>query len=237
MIPATRLIYEVTKKLDRLNSHRLKAARIEDKCSALSEAQRFLFKDRVSHFEENNRYRQELRLFEKKEVRFERLSITPDYTTFKIPDDFYRDLRMRVVASKEPCGKKYITVTKFETDDLNRGVYDNTFWKASYEWEIVAGDEGGGMIYIYNSTAFNVDDLIVDYIFPPDDIHCPSLTGGSYQDADGKIQTKDSGWAWDQTYDEGVNLAVLYLTRDFGDANDFTIQSQTISQNETFRKL
>jgi hypothetical protein len=236
-VAATKLIYEVKRKLNRLDSDKIQAVEIEDICSALTEAELFIFKDRARKAEVDSRYRKEINQFELKERRLTIKNFDDKLTKAELPADYYKILNTKVKASKRGCSSKIIPVIIFQSNDLNRGRQD-PYWKSSFEWEHAIGDEAEGCMFVYQDCAFVVDEVIVDYIKYPPEIHAPSMTTkGSYVDWNGKLQTQDQGWVWEATADIGVNLAVYLLSRDLGDSQDMALQMNNIINTENFSKI
>ncbi|HQU94673.1 MAG TPA: hypothetical protein PLO39_00910 [Saprospiraceae bacterium] len=237
MTEAKSLIYSLNRKIDRLNTENKRHLKIVDLCSALTEAQYYLLKDRIQHIEKDKRNRYELRQLEIKEHR-EDVVVSNKVSTIRIPDNLYRDLGIRIIASKRGCGKKEIPLTKMETQDTGKSL-DNPFWKSSFGWEQVFGDVAGGYLYIYNGTDFKVEGAIIDYIRGPGEIHCPSLVRSpeEYVDWNGVRQVADTAWELDDLVKEGINLAAMMLTRDLGDYKEFQLQLSNNIQTEQINKL
>lgn len=231
MISGTALIFRLNRKIDRLNTENKKAMKIVDMCNALTESQYFLVKKMVRDMEKDKELRHMLAPLEVKEALIP-VTTSGKVSKIKFPDHLYRDGDIRIVAVKRGCGKKEITLTKIETGDKGKSL-TNPYWKSSYGWEQVFGDEGGDYLYVYNGTDFKVEGMIIDYIRKPDDIHVPSLVIAPevYMDWNGEIQTVDTGWLIEDLSGEGINMAAALLTRDIGDPNDF--QLQVASNNQT----
>lgn len=224
MVKATALIHSLQRKLDRLNSEKMRDIGMVDMCSALTEAQYFLLKDRVQKIEMDKRYGHELRELE---VREKSLTVKKkgEISIATLPSDYYRSLNIVVLAEKKDCGKKEIPLTIMRSKEYPSGM-NSSYWASSYAWEQVFGDYSDRGLDIFNGKDFSVSKVKMDYIRKPKEIHCPSLVKGdfSYIDWNGKTQTTDSGWELDQLVGEGINLAALMLTRDIGDSNDFRLQ-------------
>ncbi len=232
MIEAKALIYRLQRKVDRLNTEHKKAVDIVAACNALTESQYFLFKKAVKDFEINKDMKYILDPVEVKEKRVA-VSKSDRISEFKLPKDLYRDTGIRIVVTKRGCGRKEIPLTPLETDDVGKSL-NNPFWKTSYAWEQIFGDQANGVLYVYNGVDCKVEEMIIDYIKKVDDIHCPSLVVKPeiYVDWNGKTQTKDQGWILDDLVGEGINRAALMLTSDLGDPGDFQLKSANNTQTE-----
>lgn len=237
MVEARACIYRLNRKIDRLNTESILWTKIVNMCSALTEAQKFLIKDRVQQAEMDKKSRHELLPLEVKGV-FMPITGGTTESIIAFPDDYYRDLAIRIVATKRGCGKKEIALTKMESADKNKSL-TSPFWKSSYSWEQVFGDESSDGLHVYNGTDFKVTGMIIDYYKKAPEIHCPSqvIAPDEYIDWNGIKHTQDSGWILDELVDEGINLAALMLTRDVGDMRDFQLQLSNNIQTEQTSKL
>lgn len=226
MIDAVSLIFALDDKVDRLNTQYKQHVTLVSKCRALTEVQNILLRKYARVYETDKENRNLLRHIEVKDhqMKTKKSGLT---SKIEFPPDYYRDLGIRIVAVKRDCGTKQIGLTKMETGDRGRA-FNNPFWKSSYAWEQVFGDEAKDGFYIDNGDDFKVEGMIIDYLVKPPDIHCPSLVKApdEYIDWNGKKQTKDVGWTLEDLVEEGINRAALVLTRNIGDAADFDLQTR-----------
>ncbi len=227
MIPAKRLVLEFDRRFDRFASEYKKNLRIEDKMSLLNEAQDKIFENRVSVAEINSEVRNDLRVFEVKEAKLTKIGDKKDFSVFALPSDFYHRLRIKAVATKKDCGSKEIPITIFQTDDLNQALKDD-FWKPSYEWELILGDEGDQGVYVWHNGEFSIGSVIIDYYRKPQRLECAFLSKtGSYKNFDDVEINYDSDCEFDtMIWHSIVDLAVLIARADIGDVRDFKIQSE-----------
>lgn len=230
MIPAKRLIIEFDRRFDRFASEYKKNLRLEDKISVLNEAHEKIFENRVSIAEVNSELRNDLRNFEMKDISLQKIRVSKDYTVFSFPKDYYKMLRIKCIAEKKSCGKKEIPVIIFQADDLEEALKDD-FWKPSFEWETVLGDEGSEGIYLWHQETFSITNCIIDYYRKIKDIQCASLSkDGFYRDFNDNLINYDQGCEMDSTYlwQTVVDLAVLIARADIGDDRDFKIQNEKL---------
>lgn len=220
MIPSVRLIYEFDRRYDRIKTEFNKVLRIEDKLSILNESQTLLFKGRASLSEKNSEFRNDLRYLEDKEVELE-FSNKGSYSIAKLPKDFYKILRKRLIASNETCGQKELTLVTMDTNDLNFA-RKNPFFKSSYEWEHCLCDEGSEGLYLFHDNEFKINKVIIDYYRRPLEIHCPSLSAKKeYVSWNGELIKKDQGAELEDNLEEIVNIAILIARADLGDIQDY----------------
>lgn len=236
MISAKSLVYRIHRKIDRLDSEKKKAIRTVDICSALTEAQNYLLKDRVQKYEIDTRNRYEISELEVKGKKI-LASLKDGSYVADLPIDIYRDLGMRVIAFKDGCGEKIIPLTKINSGSYQKSI-TNPFWSSSFAWEQAFGDEANGKMHVY-SDDFEVKSIIVDYIRKPNEIHCPSLVDApaQYVDWNGIVQVEDSGWELDQLVDEGVNIAAMILSGDIGDYNEFRLKYEGAMRTEEMKMI
>ena len=231
MATARKLLYDFDREFARFNTASSKVLSIVDKFAILNKAQKILFEDRAKKAELNAHIREELRPFEIKETKLGFKRSGEKYDVYKEPEDMFKPLRRRVIATKESCGTKEIPITVFQTDDIDRG-RNNPFWKSDFRWEQVIGDEGADGFFVWHEDDFEIDEVVIDYYRWPKEIHGPSLKKPQerYMDWNGKIQTEDQGSEMDQVFSDIriVNLAVLIARATTSDFNDYQIKQREI---------
>lgn len=230
-IKSSRLIYEFDRRFDRFQGEQKPAIRLEDKMSLLNEALHIFFENRVKLAEINSKVRDELRPLEEK-GRLLKVKNSKDVSVAEIPKDSFRVLRAEALISRTGCDDKTVPVIKMSTDDLTRA-RKNAFWKSSFEWEHILGDEGKDGLYLYHDGEFSVKHVLVDYYRRPAELHAPSMSSKKeYVDWNGVTRKKDSDLELDNTYAyrKIVDIAVLLARADVGDQRDFQLQMTKILQ-------
>lgn len=236
MVEAKALLFRLDDEVQRLNTAH-KNISTATKCEALTRAQRALARERLEHIDQDKRYKHELLPIEIKEFRVAALAAGL-ITKIPFPENYHRDIAIRIIATKRGCGTKEIPLTKMDTGDKPKSL-SSPFWQSSYAWNQVFGDLGSDGFYISNGSDFKVDGMIIDYYRTLPDIHCPSkvIPPEKYIDWNGKEQTEDSGWILDDLADQGINEAALILTRGIGDGNDLQLQALKAQQTDQISKL
>ena len=225
MISAKRLVNEFDRKFDRFDGQYKKTLRLEHKLAILNEALMTYFNNRVRIAETNAQVREDLRPYEVKEKELKIRIRKDEYDIAENPKDAYLVLRRKVIASREGCKPKELPVYMFQTNDLNNAL-KNPFWKSSFEWEQIIGDEGSGGLYLWHNKEFKIDKVFVDYYKSPDVIKCASCSSdGQYEDLDGKIIKNDVGIIFNSTVvmNDIIDIAVLMGRRDLGDSVDYAV--------------
>lgn len=232
-VKSSRLVYEFDRRFDRFAGEVKPSLRLEHKMSLLNEATQIFFENRVKLAEINSTVRDELRPLEEKGRRLKVRSLR-DASIAEIPKDSFRVLRAEAVIERDGCGTKTVPVVKMTTDDLTRA-RKNAFWRSSFEWEHILGDEGTEGLYLYHDGEFSVTEVIIDYYRRPAELHAPSMSAqNQYIDWNGVTRKKDVDLELDNVYAyrKIVDIAVLLARADVGDQRDFQIQLMKILQVE-----
>ena len=237
-IPTKRLIYEFDRKFDRFNGQKKTNLRLEDKLNILNEAQMILFEKRVALAEINDEYRNSLRPFEEKENSLKIIGRKSKYIISAYPKGFYKLLRQRGIATKDcDTPKKELQILMFQSDKINAAL-KNPFWKPSYEWEHIIGDEGSEGFYSWHNNEFKIEEVIVDYYRRPDELHCASMApNGQYEDWNGVLRKKDVNCEFSQNFDHRnlVDIGVLLARADQGDLRDLKTSIDALTSIENIK--
>lgn len=234
MIKTSRLVVDFDRKFERFTSESGRTFRLEDKLAVINEALIVYFENNVRIAETDSEIRNNLRVLEKKEISLKKLKTTKDYTIFEIPDESYKILRQRIVASRKDCGIKEFPAITFQTDDLNNARL-NPFWKSSFAWEHALADEGSDGMFIWHDDEFVTEQLIVDYYKKPQELHAPSMhVDKQYEDWNGIIRTKDQDLELSDTYSHKkiIDISILLGKSIIGDIHDFDIKLKEILSTE-----
>lgn len=235
-IPAKRVKIDWDRRWDRFSSKFKKPIRLEYIYSYFNEAQEIYFENRVDIAEINSAVRQDLRLFEKKKIELKSLKKGKECDIFEFPEDMFRKLRHSALVSKKGCGSKVIPIIMYQMDDLDFG-RKSPFWRSSYEWEHILGDEGEDGFYLWHEGEFKVDKVFIDYYRKPIEVHGPSMTDKKeYIDWNGIKRTSDSNCEFSNTFQfrKIINI-MIYLARvDNGDIRESQMALNKILDEEKF---
>lgn len=234
MIKARRSVIDFDRKFDRHKSEIKKNIRLEYKLSYINDAQEIIFENRVDLAETNSAVRNDLRVFEEKKVELSLLRNDGECSVYKFPDKFFRMLRHSALIEKEGCGTKIVPIIMFQMDDLDMA-RNSVFWRSSFEWEHLLGDEGKEGLYLWHEGDFTVKKVFIDYYRRPQEIHAPSMhSEKQYEDWNGIIRTKDQDCEFVGTflYRKIIDMAKLLALSDLGDVPDYNIKYNSIIQTE-----
>lgn len=235
MILTKRLVADFDLRFDRFNSQYERNFRLVDKLSIINEAFQIYFDNRVELAEVNSQVRAELRPFEIKEKRLTNKTSGSEFDIFDLPPEIYKLLRIKAVIKKGKCPPLTLPVTIFQTDDLNESL-KNTFWKTSYEWEQIIGDEGKEGFYVFHQGEVSVIQVYADYLIQPPELHAPSLAqSGSYEDWNGVTRTQDIDLD-SNVFNARIitDIAVLIARNVVGDVQDLQASTAKLLQQKNF---
>lgn len=231
MIKATNLVYNFDREFAKFNTGYSKKLSLIDKLALLNKAQDIFVKNAVALFEVNSKYRKILRVLEEKEVSLDSNKKESDYEVFEYPENELRVVRSRARVNKEECGVKEIHLTMIQSDDLDRA-RANENWKSSFAWEQILADEGNKGLYVWHEGDFGIDEILIDYIRKPQEIHAPELKlpNKKYTDWNGVERTENQDCEFDNI-DVGrllVDLAVMLGNSTVNDAQDYQTKVREI---------
>lgn len=231
MIKAKVLQEDYRRHLNRRNSEYSKAVSISDGDKYLNEALDFIFENLVVKYEINSIARQYLSDFKVSNVKLKLETIGEDKTKAIIPNEYYKIVRNWVKVCKETCDKeKTFGVHIAQSGDINKSLLD-PFYKPSWEWEFIIGNEFEKSIMLYHDCDFSPKEVWVDYLRRPKHIATPSLTSsGSYVDANGETISQDIDFESDNSFlwRRVSRLASINTLLDMDDINDYQAQLNQI---------
>lgn len=232
-IPTKRLLVEFDRKFDRFSSQKSTKLSLVQKLNILNEAQMILYGKRADLVEVNDKISRSLIPFEIKEKKLKIIERTKDYVVAAYPDNFYKRLRQRVLASKECCSvKEKVIPISIERSDKLDNILKDSFYQPSYSWEIIIGNDGSKGLYIWHNNDCEIKEVIIDYLRRPDELHDPSMDSqGQYEDWNGIIRKKAVNCEFSQNFDhiKIVDIAVLLARADMGDIRDLQTSISAIA--------
>jgi len=240
-VPAAKMVADFYRKFDSVLSARRRDIPLIDVIAYLNQAQEEWFRAVTKVADTDEQIRQDLRVVHIKE-RVLTYTNQGEYGVADIPNDLFRRLNQRVVATCPKCGdiRKEFPLRIVQSDDKNEDAR-NTYRTADFHWEQLSGGEGDKGLYIYHQGKMNVEKVIIDYFRRPKPIHAPSLSlceGAYYYDYQGARITQDSDFEFDFRYLDNLitDIAVLLAKRDVGEVQDFQLRLATLLQVENSLK-
>lgn len=226
------MVYSFDVKFDRFSGERKKNINLVDKLYLLNEAQLIFLEWKSRLFELNSEYRDILKPLEVKEYELKRKFSGDGYDVFEFPEDMYRSVREYVILRRDDCGKKRVPLIHVRSDKLEYFL-KSPFWKPSYKWETVIGDEASDGIYVWYEDGCEIEKVVIDYIRYPAVMQAPSLReGGQYIDWNGKLVTNDVDCDFnDNDARKIVDIAVLLARSNMGDVRDFEVKLKELLTN------
>jgi len=237
MISVLTLQYEVQKQLNRIHTSLKKDVSAVDIDAAINKAKDYIL-ERYSDLAEKNLYFEnalkELEVFEKPLVK---TKAGLKYDFFKLPDDYYRYLRVSAEGSCETCKeiKSIKTIDFMQQDDINEYLKD-PFKSPSWNWRrgFINFTQDGLMFYHNNK--YKIENLNLSYIKYVEDVAAPSLVNGNTylksdmitvvkNDQHLNLNPKNSLWR------KIVDMAAIYIKKDLDDNFQGDVNTYLFSQN------
>jgi hypothetical protein len=237
MISSRKLIYEVYRKLNSINTGGSQAVQVIDVVNAVNEAYEIIVENNIKLTDTNSLVRDNLRKLEIKNKELLPKSTGDGWTYFEYPSNLYKRLNHVAIATCKECPnlKKRIIPRLVQSDDLNEARV-NPYRKANFAWEQLLMDEAGDGIYIYtDDSKIEIEKVIIDYYRKINYIQAPSLlecADYQYLDYDNNLIINDVNFDLDNTYisRKVVDVAVLLLRTDLKDSEAFNLKLQQIVQ-------
>lgn len=232
-IAATKLHYEVRRKINRINSDFSKSISVPDLDAYINEAKDLVYENFAVVFERNTTVRNHLRQLEVNNKCLACKNDAEDSCIVEYPKDFYRLTRQIAKATTDGCDSErelIIHITK--QDKLSESLKD-PYWDPDFFYEETLGDDEETGLRVYHNGKFDVKEVCISYLKIIPDIAAPSLvSSGSYTDPEGNTVSRnvdfivDSSFLWRKI----VDVAVLGIQRDMSNVNDYQTQLQNILQ-------
>lgn len=236
-ITAVRCVGDFNRKYQRLSGRNSGEVRLEEKMALLNEALDDYFEYKVQMFDVDSSVRAVLRPVEYKNIKLSKKKSDKFFDIFELSSDFYRVMRRNVLAFKEGCGEKEIVPLVFQTDDLEAS-RKSPYWRSSFEWEHIMGDEGREGLYLWHEGDFKIEDVWIDYVKKPEELKAASLhEDGRYIDVNGELVVENNVLQLGgNSHNDIVNLAVFYHMVAIGDGRDMQSNIQKILNKEDLVK-
>jgi hypothetical protein len=232
MVKSTLLQSEFARRFNRINSGSSRYISPPEVDSFLNEAIQAIFENRAPLYKTSSLAREELRVLEEKNKCFECQEYDDRSVYFKIPEKFYKLLRVEASIKCDDCPE-----IRARTQELkNHEIYDalnDVNWEPSYSYSETYFEISKDIIIVYHKGKFDVTKVCIDYLRRPTLIATPSMAyGGSYINGSGELISVDVNLELPE-YRKIVDLAVLIASRDITDLEEYESQYKKIVSLET----
>lgn len=203
-ISVSKLIYDVERKINAVDSGRSNDYRIVDLVSFVNDAYEIVIEHLISEKDQNETIRNHLRPLMVPNYRMECVDTDDcEVCHAQYPDNFYELINIRVEACKECCpGTKKFPVPKPQGDDIDEA-RRNPYRKADYYFEQLPSYESSNGLRIYHQNEMDVLGVYIDYYRKIQRIEAPSLVECEdhvYRKWDGELIVNDIDFEIDSTY-------------------------------------
>jgi len=238
-VSANKLVKDFERKLNAVNSGRMKNYRIVDIVCYLNEAQEIWFENKVFEADTNYKVRNDLRAFLVPKKEFECVEVDCDCCKIIFPDNYYKKLSVEVKVCNEKCcpgiGKTFggNNLKEVQYDDKHNANNDLS-WEPDFKWEQLTYNVGPDGLYFYTNGEMDISSVCMDYYRKPEPIEAPELVdcGNLYVNVDDRIITQNKDFEVCATYANRqiTDIAVYLAARDSGNPNQTNSQLQKILQ-------
>ncbi len=162
--------------------------------SVVNYAKEVWYNNRIKNIEIDANAREELRNFEKSNVKLDLID-KGDFVIAKLPEDYYQKNYFKVKATKDVCPdcEKFLTPVTVKGGDFNYAIKDPDR-KSSFEFEEILYDEKQDGVYFYLNRCCKILQINLDYFIKIKDIQCPSMLKGlDYIKPNGSIAKRNIG--------------------------------------------
>jgi hypothetical protein len=233
-ISAKKLIYDVERKINAIDSGRANDYRVVDLVSFVNDAYELIIEHLIAEKDQNETIRNHLR-----PLMVPNYKMTCDSTDdsgvclSKYPDDFYELINIRATVKKDCCeGLKTIPLPKPQGDDIDEA-RRNSYRKADFYFEQLPCYESINGLRVYHDGELEVVNVYIDYYRKINRIEAPSLVeceDNIYKKWDGQLIVSDVDFEIDSTY----------LNRKISDVAAYLIQNAStdyLASNEKLKEI
>ena len=233
MIQATELQYETRRRLNRFNTDFEKKLTIPALDSILTEAVQIVIQQSALLYEVRDDIAANLDSIVLRDVKLKKID-GKEKDKVKLPNDFYKLLKIICTAQVDECPIKKLIVRPFQTQKVEEALI-SPYWDPSYKWGETIGIKANATDYfVYHNDSFHIDSVYIDYMTLHPNIATPSLMEeGRYRNANGEVIVDDQGLLLDNAYQLRMvcDIATVIATRDLGDGEQYQTQINKILFN------
>lgn len=236
MVNVNELIYEVEKQLHRIHSSLAKDITAVDIISYINQAKDIILERFDELIEKNKSFENHLNVLEVTDKLLDKIKSNKEYDVFKLPEDYYNYLRVKVYAYNDKCIEPQAieTLSYIQKDDVSESLKD-PFRTPSWYWRRGFFNISSMGIMVYHNSKYLIDSVKLSYIKYLEDVQSVTAVGGSYLKADGTTVAKmdkhldlpRNGTLWRKI----VDIAVVLIKRDLDDNFRENIDTYLFNQN------
>lgn len=203
-ISANKLVYDVARHINSVNSGRANDYRVVDLVSFLNESYEAIIAELILEKDQSETIRNHLRPLMVSNYKLD-CSSTSDCNVCKItyPENFYEIINIRAEVCKDCCpGTKKFPVTKPQGDDIDEASR-NPYRQANYYFEQLSCYEDTDGLRFYHHNEMEVLNIYIDYYRKIKRIEAPELVeclDNIYLNWDGALIVNNVDFELDTTY-------------------------------------
>lgn len=221
-ISVKKLIYDVERKYNALNSGKATDFKVIDIVAFINDATEKIIEQYVCQEDQNRAIRNHLKdLVQKPKEPTKHRVVDENCIIVDYPDDHYATSNIRLEAEHSCCVdkkgnrvSKEIPVVTVQSDDLHPA-RKNPYRQSNFFFEQAIGDEAHDGYYIYHDCAMDVKKVWMEYIRKFNPVQAPTLTGcteGQYKNYCKELIVEDVDFDLCSTYINGkVSDVAAYL--------------------------
>lgn len=203
-VSASKLIYDLERKINAVDSGRAKDYRIVDLVSFINDAYEIIIEHLIAEKDQNETIRNHLRPLMVPNLKLDCKETSDcDVCAVEYPEDFYELINIRAEVCKSCCpGTKKFPVPKPQGDDIDEA-RRNPYRRANYYFEQLPAYENPNGLRFYHSNELDVLDIYIDYYRKIKRIEAPSLVEKNdhiYMNWDGQLIVNDVDFEIGSTY-------------------------------------
>lgn len=184
-------------------------------------------------------YEDHLRELEEVDVKLTVLNDGSEKTIVKLPDNYYKFLKVRVFAEAEcygtTCKDEITNMIYFQRDDVS---LNDPNYEPSWEWRRGLYNLTKNTIYLYHNSKYKISNVYLDYIKFIPNVAAPSyVPTKKYTTADGILYEEDVDLELSSTvlWRKICEIAEFYIKKDKLDNYQATLESIIFNETSAIR--
>lgn len=223
-ISANKILYDIERKFNAVNSGRANDFRVVDLVSFANDAYELIAEHLIAEKDQNESIRNHLRpLLVSDYCTKCETSKDCKYCEINYPNNFFEIINLRIEVCKDCCkGTKKFPIPKPQGDDIDEA-RKNPYRRANYYFEQGLAYESSNGLRLYHENEYDIIEVCMDYYKKITRIEAPKLVScesDAYKNWDGTLIVNNVDFELDSTYiNRKVSDVAVYLmgvaSRDF----------------------